>query len=53
MIDQSKPDKSKIQSLELNRETIQDLAAPEAEQVQGGLMGNRPCSEDFSGCGQS
>jgi hypothetical protein len=40
----------KSENLELNRETIQDLAAEDAEQVQGGLMGHRPCTEDFSGC---
>ena len=38
MTDESKTQKPKIESLELNRETLQDLTEGEAEQAQGGLM---------------
>ena len=36
MTDESKTQKPKIENLELNRETIQDLTELEAERVQGG-----------------
>ena len=51
MTDESKP---KIENLELNRETIQDLTEPEGDQARGGRIPdtNRPpCCTDFdSGC---
>jgi len=38
MTDESKAQKPKIETLELNRETIQDLTEQEGEQVRGGLV---------------
>jgi len=38
MTDESKTQGPKIENLELNKETLQDLAEGEAEQAQGGLM---------------
>jgi hypothetical protein len=38
----AKESKAKIENLELNRETIQDLAGSEAEAARGGMMVERP-----------
>jgi hypothetical protein len=38
MADEQKPRTEKIENLELNKETIQDLTEGEAEKVGGGLL---------------
>jgi hypothetical protein len=55
MTDEQKPKPEKqVESLELNRETIQDLTEQEAEQAAGGVVGNTGvcarCTGRESGC---
>jgi len=46
MTEQSKTEQPKIEELELNRETIQELTEQEGDQVRGGLVPqtNRNCN---------
>ena len=36
-------DEKKIENLELNKETVADLAEAEAEEAKGGARGTGPC----------
>ena len=50
MTDESKTPKSKIEELELNRETLADLTEGEAERVQGGVgPGGEPGTNPSAG----
>ena len=55
MTDESKTQKPKIENLELNRETLQDLSEQEGNGVRGGLVPQTRtcdcvCTVDISGC---
>ena len=41
---EQKPKADRLENLELNRETVQDLSEPEADQVKGGNTGTKPAS---------
>jgi hypothetical protein len=56
MADEQKPKAEKIENLELNRETVQDLTEGEAERVEGGAAPGdvegrcSKCTDVISGC---
>jgi len=54
MSEESKPQKAKIEELELNKETVTDLTEQEGAQVRGGAVpqtpNNRPCTWVDTGC---
>ena len=54
MTEESKPKVEKIEDLELNRETVQDLSETESEKVEGGLAGRPvPCMSCNDSCSPS